>query len=132
MIEIMLIWARKRESQYSNDIHIWVEDAWDEASIENNRDAWDKRLDDAREQFGAENIRLQKIGLPDNAAEELFAKSVTEAMVSKLDTPDFVFKAHNPHHTPKPREEQEYRPTVVKCGKKDPSDIFPVLRPGMD
>jgi len=64
-MEIIFIWIK-------DDNAIWLSDAWDRESYNQNADSFNAKLKKAYKEHGAENVRLQRATVPYDAVEALF------------------------------------------------------------
>ena len=73
-MDIILIWVM-------TDGEYWLQEAWDQESIDQNKDAFEKKLADIRNVNEDQYVRLQKITVPSGSIHSLFDIPCTEVFV---------------------------------------------------
>jgi hypothetical protein len=73
-MKIHTIWATE-----NNPAEAWIVDAWDEYSIDNNKEGWDESLKRARHEYP--HVRVVVLSVGDAAIQRAFSPSEVSASV---------------------------------------------------
>lgn len=54
-MDILMIWVRQKDDAART---LWLEDAWDADTIDENGSGWDERVQKAYKEYGGDNVRI--------------------------------------------------------------------------